>query len=182
VAGLDEDTALDALDEALDAQLLQPAGGIDAYTFTHALIRHTLAAELSPSRRGRLHLRAADALAAASGSDLAPARAGEIASQYHRAIGLPGAELGVEPALTAAAHAENVAGHREAAEFLRIALDLATDDDPRRPRLLGRLGMALAGSLAFDAAVTVAGAAGDALAVAEGGDAAAQYLSDAAYA
>ncbi|MGH8973953.1 MAG: ATP-binding protein, partial [Acidimicrobiia bacterium] len=70
VAGLDEDVALDALDETLDAQLLQPAGGVDTYRFTHALIRHTLAGALSPSRRGRLHLRAADALAAASGPEL----------------------------------------------------------------------------------------------------------------
>jgi tetratricopeptide (TPR) repeat protein len=181
VGGLDEDAALDALDEALEAQLLQPAGGVDAYRFTHALIRHTLAAELSPSRRARLHLRAADALAAASGGERTPARAGEIASQYRRAAGLPGAERGVEPALVAAGHAESVAGHREAAEFLRIALDLAPDDDSRRPRLLGRLGMALAWSLAFDEAVAVAADAGEAIAGTEGHDAAAQYLSDAAY-
>jgi hypothetical protein len=182
VGGLDEDAALDALDEALDAQLLQPAGGVDAYRFTHALIRHTLAAELSPSRRARLHLRAAEALVAASGAEPTPAGSGEIASQYHRAAGLSGAERGVEPALAAAGHAEGVAGHGEAAEFLRIALDLAPGDDARRPRLLGRLGMALAWSLALDEAVVVAGDAGEALAAGEGHDTAAQYLSDAAYA
>jgi tetratricopeptide (TPR) repeat protein len=182
VGGLDEDAALDALDEVLDAQLLQPAGGVDNYRFTHALIRHTLAGELSPSRRARLHLRAADALVAAAGDQATPARAGEVASQYHRAAGLPGAERGMEAALVAAGHAEAVGGHREAAEFLRIALDLGTADDARRPGLLGRLGMALAWSLAFEEAVAVAGDAGEAIASSDSVDAAARYLSDAAYA
>jgi class 3 adenylate cyclase len=182
VSGMSEDAALDALDEVLEAQLLQPGGTIDAYRFTHALIRHTIAGQLSPSRRARLHLRAAEALAANSGAEPTPSRAGEIASQYHRAAGLPGAERGVHAAVVAAGHAENVAGYREAAEFLRIALELAPPDDPDRPRLLGRLGMALAWSLAFDEAVTVAGDAADALAAGEGNDSAAQYLSDAAYA
>ncbi|MGH9036717.1 MAG: ATP-binding protein [Acidimicrobiia bacterium] len=182
VSGLDEDAALDALDEALAAQLLAPAGGIDTYAFTHALVRHTLSDALSPSRRGRLHLRVAEALEAAAGVRPTPAQAGEIAGQYHRTAGLPGAERGVEPALAAATQAEAGGAHDGATRFLRMALDLLPEGDPRRPRLLGRLGIALVWSLAFDEAVVTATEAGAAIDVAEGPEAAAEYLSDATYA
>jgi DNA-binding SARP family transcriptional activator len=182
VAGMDEDAALDALDEALGAQLLAPAGSVDVYAFTHALIRHTLAGELSPSRRARLHLRAADALATAAGAEVSVARAGEIASQYHRAVGLPGAERGVELALAAAGHAEATGAHDEAARFLRMAIDLLPAGDSGRPPLLGRLGIALAWALAFDDAVAKALEAGQALLEDEGTEAAFEYLAEAAYA
>jgi hypothetical protein len=182
VAGLGESDALDALDEALHAQLVQPAEGTDAYVFSHALIRDTLYAELSPSRRVRLHRRLAEALWGTYGADLSPARAGEIASQYHRSVGLPGAENGVEPALVAVAHAEGTGAHDEAVRFLRMALDLLPEDDARRPGLLARLGMALIWALDFDEAVRAAGEAGDAIAALEGRGAAAEYFSEATYA
>ena len=181
VAGLDDDAALDALDEALDSQLLQPGGAVDVYRFTHALIRHTLAGELSPSRRARLHLRAAEALAVAS-PEPTPARSGEIASQYHRAAGLPGAERGVEPALAAADHAQASGGHDEAVRFLRIALELLPKGDSRRTGLLGRMATVLCWALEFDEALEVATGAADAMAETEGRAVAARYLSEVAYA
>ncbi|MCA1841620.1 MAG: hypothetical protein LC792_00250, partial [Actinobacteria bacterium] len=122
VSDLDEDSALDALDEALDAQLLQPAGGLDVYRFTQSLIRHTLANELSPSRRGRLHLRAARALLATAQGSPTPAAAGEIAAQFHRGRSLAGAEEGVDLAMIAAGQAGVAIGRAEgeaaAAEYL----------------------------------------------------------------
>ena len=180
VAEMEEDVALDALDEALDAQLLQPAGGVDVYRFTSALIRHTLANALSPSRRARLHLRAAKALVAATGGTSNPVVAGEIAAQFHRSRGLPGAEQGVEVALIAASHSETTGGQAEAARFLRMALDLMAEDDPRRSRLVGRLGMALIWALDFDAGLSTAIEAGAAISLAEGPAAAADYLAGAA--
>jgi class 3 adenylate cyclase/tetratricopeptide (TPR) repeat protein len=182
VGGLIEDAALDALDEALGAQLLQPAGGVDVYRFTHALIRHTLAGEVSPSRRARLHLRAAEALAAAAGPRPSPVAAGEIAAQFHRSRGLPGAERGVEAALIAAAHSDATGGQAEAGRFLRMALDLMEGDDPRRARVLGRLGMALIWGLAFDEGLDMAIKAGEAISTAEGPAAAAEYFAGAALA
>jgi class 3 adenylate cyclase/tetratricopeptide (TPR) repeat protein len=182
VADLSEGGALDALDEALAAQLVQPAGDGDTCTFTHALVRHTIYAELSPPRRLRLHRRVAEALEAAYGNEPSPAQAGEIASQYHRSADLPGAERGVEPALAAAAHAEATGAHEEAAGFLRMALDLGPEDDARRLRILSRLGIALTWALRFDEAVAVAGEAAASIAATEGPEVAATHLSEVAYA
>ena len=182
VADLEEDDALDALDAALAAQVVRPCGDVETCAFTNALIRHTVYADLSPPRRARLHRRVAEALARTHGSSPSPARAGEIASQYHRSAGLSGAEAGVDLALAAAAHAEATGAHDEAAAFLRMALGLMPDDDGRRPRLLGRLGIALAWARAFDEAVEVATEAAQALAAAVGDHEAAEYLAEATYA
>jgi class 3 adenylate cyclase len=178
VAGLEEEAALDALDQALAAQLLRPAVQAQSYEFTHALIRHTLYAELNPSRQVRLHRRMAEELERVYGAQ-AGERAGELAYQYHRSAALPGAERGVEHALAAAERAEAAAAHEEAASFLRMALELLPEGDARRPRLLARLGFALAWALEFDAARQAASEAGDLIAEGEGADAAADYLAEA---
>ncbi len=182
VADLDEDDALDAVDEALAAQVLQSAGGTEAYVFTNGLLRQSLYAEVSPTRQARLHRKVAEALEGAHGDRPTPAQAGEIASQYHRSRGREGAERGVDHALSAAAHAEANGAHEEAARFLRMALDLAPEGDSRRLRLLGRLAMALTWALRFDEAVPVAVEAAEAIAAAEGSEAAAGFLSEVAYA
>ena len=179
LAGLSEDEGLDALDEAVGAQVLQPAGNSETYAFTHVVIRHALYDGLTPSRRSRLHRRAGEALA--RGTRSFRASAAEIAVQYHRSLALPGAEDGVEPALEAAGRAQDTGAYDEAAMFVRMALDLLPEDDTRRPQLLGRLGIVLAWALNFDEAAEVAARAGDAIAEAETKQAAAEYLSDAAY-
>src|SRR5581483_10628544 len=84
VAGLDEGVALDGVDEALNAQVLRPVRDAEHYDFTHALIRHTLYAEMNPSRQVRLHRRIAEAIEAraqASGRDPIE-HAAELAYQY----------------------------------------------------------------------------------------------------
>jgi predicted ATPase/class 3 adenylate cyclase len=181
LAGLSEDTGLDALDEAVGARILEPSGDSETYTFTHAVIRHALYDGLVPSRRSRLHRRVAEALAGA-GSGRAAASPAEIAVHYHRSVALPGAERGVEPAVGAADQAQATGAYDEAGKFLRMALDLLPRDDDRRPRLLGRLGIVLAWALDFDDATGVAASAGDAIAAAETEQAAAEYLANAAYA
>jgi class 3 adenylate cyclase len=181
VSELSENDALDAVDEALAAGALDAAGPTDTYVFHHALIRHTLYGQLSPSRTVRLHRRVAEALEATGATPPDPADAGEIAVQWHRSAGLPGAERGVEAALLAADHAQTRGGHDEAVRFLRIALDLLPEGDERRPRLLGRLGIVLAWALDFADAARVAAEAGEAIAEAEDKAAAAEYLADATY-
>ncbi|HEV8428186.1 MAG TPA: protein kinase [Pyrinomonadaceae bacterium] len=61
VAEQDEDTLLDALDEATGAQLIAPGSG-DSFSFTHDKIREVLYEELNPIRRRRLHRRVAEGL------------------------------------------------------------------------------------------------------------------------
>jgi hypothetical protein len=56
-----EDSLLDALDEAVWAGLVQETGA-DRYRFAHVLVRATLVAELSVTRRRRLHRRVGEAL------------------------------------------------------------------------------------------------------------------------
>ncbi|HEU4835170.1 MAG TPA: protein kinase [Pyrinomonadaceae bacterium] len=60
-AGQNEDTLLDALDEAAGAQLIA-AGSGDSFSFTHDKIREVLYEELNPIRRRRLHRHVAEGL------------------------------------------------------------------------------------------------------------------------
>jgi tetratricopeptide (TPR) repeat protein len=180
VAGLEERSALDALDAALAAQLLVAAGGpTAAYDFTHALVRHTLYEGLSPARQVRRHREVAEAMEAVYG-DRAVEYAAEIASHYARSAGLPGSERGVPHAVAAADRAAAASAHEDTVTFLRIALQLVPPNDARRARLLGRLGMALLWALNFEAALPAMREAGALIAAAEGGDAAADYLAEAA--
>ena len=177
-AGLEEAVALDALDEALEAQLLRATGEPEVYDFTHALIRHTLYGELSPSRQVRLHRRLAEEMERVYGNRIE--HAAEIAHQWHRSSAIAGAERGVPHCFTAADTAQKAAAHEEAAAFLGMALDLLPEGDSRRPRLLARRALALAWSLRNEEAVRVASEAADLLAASEGRDAAADYLAEAA--
>jgi len=149
VAALDEAAALDAVDQALATQLLRPGEAADTYDFTHALVRHTLYTELSPSRQVRLHRQIAEAMEHLYGSATGSVQGGiaehaaEVAYQYQRSAELPGAERGVAHALAAVERAEAAYAYDEAASFLRTAIELMPSTDPRRPRFLGRLAQSL---------------------------------------
>jgi hypothetical protein len=62
ITGDDEAVLCDALDEALRAQLVVEAAGVDHYSFAHAIVRETLYATVSFSRRARLHRLVGDAI------------------------------------------------------------------------------------------------------------------------
>ena len=179
VAQLEEQQALDALDSALAAQVLRATGAPEVYDFAHALIRHTLYNEMSPSRKVRLHRRLAEEMEQRYSGETTE-HALEIAQQWHRSAALPGAERGGQHCLVAADRAERAAAHEEAAAALRMALDLLPASDPGRARLLSRLGLALAWSLRNEEAVRVASEAADLIAAGEGSGAAADYLATAA--
>ena len=178
-AAVSEGAGLDALDEALDAQLIRPAYGPEEYAFAHALVRQALYEALVPRRRNRCHRRMAEALQR-DGDRYTRERAAEIAEQYHASRTLPGAEAGMAHALLAADRAEDAADFAGAARLLGIALDLAHEGSRARPRLLGRLALACAWAGATAEALQHAVDAGQALAASEGASAAADYLADAA--
>jgi hypothetical protein len=179
VAQLKEAQALDALDDALGTQLLAPAGEGPRYDFTHALVRHTLYEALNPSRQMRLHRELAEMMEAVYGERAAP-HAAEIAWHYHRSAGLPGGERGVPHCLSAADQAERSSAFADVVAHLSAALDLLPAMAPERPRLLGRLGLALPFAGKFDdAAEAVAREAAIQIAETEGRDAAAKYLAEA---
>jgi class 3 adenylate cyclase/tetratricopeptide (TPR) repeat protein len=177
-AELDEGAALDALDRALEAQIVRSMAEAEVYDFTHALIRHTLYTEMNPSRQVRLHRRVAEELERRFGS--APERALEIAQHYQRSAVLAGAERGADYALVAAGRAEATGAHEDAATALRFALELLPERDARRARLTARLGLALAWGQRPEEAARVTREAGELLAASEGNGVAADYLADAA--
>lgn len=177
VAELSEGAALDAVEAAMRAHLLCPAAGLEEYDFAHSLIRRTVRVHLTPSLQVRLHRRIAQALERVRGAG-AEACATAVAYHYHRSATLPGAEQGTAAALVAGAHAEARGAFDQAVTFHRIALDLMPPDDARRPSVMGRLGLALAWTLAFDEAMPIIDAASDRMGV-DDPDAAADYLADA---
>jgi class 3 adenylate cyclase len=180
VAALDDDAALAALDQVLDAGLIDPDVAPERYQFGHALIRHAVYAALNPSRRVRLHRRTAHVLEATQAASTTQVTPAEVAAQYHRSVALPGAEAGVAPALAAAEQAQAASAHGEAAAFLTMACKLAPPGDARLPRLRARLGLALAWSLRLDEAVQAARSAVEEIAAVEGRGAAAGYLAEVA--
>ena len=147
---LPEDRLLDCIDEALHAQLIRPAGegaGEETYDFAHALVRHTLYDELSPSRKVRLHRRIAEALERVYAGH-AQSHAAELAAQYHASASLPGAARGIPYALAAADQAKASYAHDRAVVFLRMARDLARESPPATAAdILCRLAVAEAEAL-----------------------------------
>jgi class 3 adenylate cyclase len=78
----DEDSVLDTLDRAMHAALVRPVPGSDeSFTFTHALIGHTLYEQMTPARRRRAHRRVAECIMALYGDDPGE-RAGQLANHW----------------------------------------------------------------------------------------------------
>ncbi|HEV2370015.1 MAG TPA: hypothetical protein VGR90_09055, partial [Acidimicrobiales bacterium] len=128
VAGQDEDELIDALEPALAAHLVTEAG-VDHYRFAHALVRQTLHAELSTSRRARVHRSVAQTLETMHAHDL-DAVTTELA--YH--WGEAGPATAHEQAIAYAQRAAELASARvapeEAARWYEQARDLLDGTDP----------------------------------------------------
>jgi DNA-binding SARP family transcriptional activator len=119
--GLDEEEALDCLDAATESGLLVDAGG-DRFRFAHALVRDTVHADLSPSRRTRTHRLVAEAL------EGLPGRESEVARHWF-AAGPAHADRAWRAATRAAEQARIVYAYDEAQELLERAVD-QLDHDP----------------------------------------------------
>jgi class 3 adenylate cyclase/tetratricopeptide (TPR) repeat protein len=122
VAGLAEDVLLDALDEVLASELVVEGG--PRFAFTHALVRETIYAELSTTRRLSLHAQVADALVELSGGE--PDRyAAEIAHHYtEAAVGVADPRDALRFAIRAAELARERLAFEQAIDLLEPAIGL----------------------------------------------------------
>jgi DNA-binding SARP family transcriptional activator len=124
-----EDQLEPAVEQAQEYGLVH-ALGQDEYEFDHALTRQAIYGELSPHRRRKLHLAAAQALARpGKNSPDAERRAAEIAAHF-----LEGAEAprAIPWSLLAGDRAEAVYAHDEAEGHYQTALELAHETGDRR--------------------------------------------------
>ncbi|HET8645989.1 MAG TPA: hypothetical protein VFO85_10890, partial [Vicinamibacteria bacterium] len=167
MTGLDEDAVLEAVEEAQAAQVVAEVRGQGAatYAFTHALVRQTLAEELSLPRRQRLHLRAAAAIEQVHARD--PMAHAVALAHHNRAAGVAADPAkGLAYARRAAEDAMAAYAWEEAARWWEAALEfqemLNPDDTATAARcdLLLALGRALIAAgqprRAVDAAATPA--------------------------
>jgi DNA-binding SARP family transcriptional activator len=125
-AGTPAERVLDALEAAESARLVRPAGVLDRFSFSHALVREAIVDGLPAGRRVRLHARVAEALERVSGSRAVPAA--DLAAHFDAAAGLVDAGRTLHHAW----HAGD-----EAAE--RLAFDVATEHYERARRAHARL-------------------------------------------
>lgn len=135
VAGLDDEQALDLLDEALRHHVVQERRDTTrTLEFSHALIRQTLYGELSTPRRVRLHRQIADALERHYGST-ADAHLSELAFHSFQAAPAGDADRAISYCTRAAQRASGQAAFEEAQRFCDMAiqaLELTEEPDPRR--------------------------------------------------
>jgi hypothetical protein len=129
VSGRSDDELIDALESALAARLIVEAG-VDRYRFAHALVRQTLHAELSTSRRARLHRLVAQALETLHASDL-DAVITELAYHWGEAGPATAHDQAVAYARRAGELAERRLAPEEAARWYTQARELLDGADPR---------------------------------------------------
>jgi DNA-binding SARP family transcriptional activator len=127
--GVTEPAVLDLLEPALSVDLVQDLGG-DHFRFGHALVRDTAYAELTPSRRERMHASLAELVASGPrASDRAPEIARHWAAAGPRHVG-----RAWRAAATAGHRAMEVHAAEEAAAHHRSALALVDADPEATPR------------------------------------------------
>lgn len=139
VADIAEDDALDVLDAAVSAALVENVGP-DRYSFAHALVAHTLYEDLTLSRRGRVHRRVAQALERLLGSDAAE-RVGELAYHWSAALVPTDAVKAIDYARQAGGRALDQLAPDEAVRWFSKALLLHAEhggaDDQHAALLVG---------------------------------------------
>lgn len=138
-----EEAVLDALEEALAAQVISEVPGApDRLRFGHALIRDTLYADLAGPRRARLHRAAGEALVVRYADDRGPHLA-EIAHHYATAGDAGDPARAVEYARAAADRAVELFAYEEAVRLHRVAIESLGPQSPRTDRVRCELLLAL---------------------------------------
>src|SRR3954447_11412453 len=133
-SGQSADDVLDALDEAVDAQVVL-TGTAARFRFAHALVRETIYDDIGSVKRLRLHLKVGEALEAVQAAHVA-----ELAHHWFEALPVAGAEKAVAYSIAAAQRSHAQLAFEEAARHYDRAcraLELAgREDDPQRIELL----------------------------------------------
>lgn len=125
VTGLDDDALDAALDQAIEQHILVPDTR-ESYGFRHALLGETVADDLLPGARRRLHRAWLDAL---------DGRPGVSADVARHAAAVGDLATAADAAVAAAQAAEAVGGTREALQLYEDALGWIEDDPGRRGRV-----------------------------------------------
>jgi class 3 adenylate cyclase/tetratricopeptide (TPR) repeat protein len=146
VVELPEARLLDLLEEAVAASLLQESSErAGRFTFTHALVEHTLYEDLGRTRRARLHQRIAEALEEQCGEQPGE-RLGELATHWAAAVVSTNPAKALHYAQQAAEHALAALAPDEAVRWYQQALELhaqaSSSDRSERCELLIGLGEA----------------------------------------
>jgi len=140
---LDEDEAIDLLDAAVAAGMLDESPTVPGrYSFVHALVRATLGDELSLTRRAMVHREIGEAIERQT-AGRPERRVGEKAWHFAQA-GPAEADRAVHWATQAAEQAEARLAYDEAVEFYEGAIRAARADEPVDQGLLARLLLAQA--------------------------------------
>ena len=129
VEDLSGDRLLEVPEEALAARVIEEMPqSIGRYQFTHALIRETLAEELSTTRKVRLHARIAEALEQAYGHNV-EAHAAELAFHFGEAASLLGSEKLIDYSTMAGEQALTTYAHEDAPAHFQRGMS-AKEDQP----------------------------------------------------
>ena len=144
----DGDAVLEAVEEAAEAHLVtEDRAAPGCFTFSHALVRQTLLAELSAARRARLHRRIGEAFEAEPG--LPPAMLAQLAHHFGEGAAAGTAAKGVAYSELAAAAAADQLAFEEAFAHLERAAQLLELDDPVDRLARARVRAALANALTY---------------------------------
>ena len=144
--GGDEDEIIDVLDKAQRAALVAEVDGIPGrYSFSHALVQHTLYEDLGGTKRTRLHKTVGEAIERLYGTTNEE-RVGELARHFLLATRPANADKAITYAQRAGETALAALAPDDAVRYLSQALELlgrgAVDDPTRRIELLVGLGKA----------------------------------------
>ncbi|MGW6546136.1 helix-turn-helix transcriptional regulator [Streptomyces massasporeus] len=131
VARLAEDDLIEALRDAVNANILAPAPGGDGYRFRHSLVREAVSDDLLPGERSRLNRRYAEALESDPALVPADQRATRLASYWYHAHD---AAKALPAVLEASVEARRRHAYSEQLRLLERAMELwdAAPDAVRR--------------------------------------------------
>lgn len=134
VGELREEELLDALEEAIAAQLIREERGaaeVEEYDFVHALIREVLYERLSLRRRRMLHQRAGEALERLYANRLEGV-VEDLAHHFTRALQGEGLSKAIRYSLDAARKSMNLFAHEEAIQYYQNAAELLEETGDER--------------------------------------------------